>query len=362
MKITHIDTYRVRVPLQPNSWFSPEYAAIDWLWEKEPITIIRVRTDAGIDGLGEMGYGAPVDHAASAIPKLLGLDPMALNLQAIEPLLGFHASPAPGYAAFEMALYDIVGQALGLPVCKLLGRGSPQKEKVQVSFCTGRQTPEDIGRLASKVVDLGYTVLKTKATADDPVAARLQAVHDAVGDQLQVTIDANERFDNPVTLRRIARTLEAFGPLVHCFESPFDQLNLDWYAMMRRELRQPLALHLGGARHIVEAIKREACDYMNLGGYSMNAFIDLAAIAEAAGIPTWHGSGVGLGISEASYIHTVAACKGAALPSDILGENLRVDDLIVEPLTIRDGYAAVPQAPGLGVTLDEQALRRFAVD
>jgi L-alanine-DL-glutamate epimerase-like enolase superfamily enzyme len=52
MKITHIDTYRVRAPLHPNRWLSPEYAAIDWLWEEEPITIIRVRTDAGIDGLG----------------------------------------------------------------------------------------------------------------------------------------------------------------------------------------------------------------------------------------------------------------------------------------------------------------------
>jgi len=362
MKITAIDTYRVRVPLHPGSWFSPEYAAIDWLWEKEPITIIRVRTDAGIEGLGETGYGMVKDYVTAAIPKLLGLDPMAVNLQAIEPLLGFHGSPAPGYAAFEMALYDIVGKALGLPAYKLLGRGSAQKERVKVSFCTGRLTPQDMGLLASKIVDLGYTVLKSKATADDPVYERLQAVRQAVGSQLEVTLDANERLENPVTLRKVARTLEEFGGLVHCFESPFDQLNLDWYAMMRGEIKQPLALHLGGARHIVEAIKKEACDYMNLGGYSMNAFIDLAAIAEAAGIPTWHGSGVGLGISEASYLHTVAACKGANLPSDILGENLRVDDLITSPIVMRDGYALVPQGPGLGVELDEEALRRFAVD
>ena len=362
MKITQIDTYRVRVPLHANSWFSPEYAAVDWLWEREPITLIRVRTDAGIDGLGEMGYGMPRDYAAAAIPKLVGLDPTALNLQAIEPLLGFHGSPAPGYAAFEMALYDIVGQVLGLPVCKLLGRGSEQKERVRVSFCTGRLTPKDIARLARQVVDLGYTVLKTKATADDPIAARLQAVYEAVGDGLEVTIDPNERLENPVTLRRVAATLGPLGHLVHCFESPFNQLNLDWYVMARRELKQPLALHLGDARHVIEAIKREACDYMNLGGYSMNDFLDLAAVADAAGIPTWHGSGVGLGISEAAYLHTVAASKGANLPSDILGENLRVDDLITQPLEIRGGYASVPQEPGLGVQLDEEALRRYAVE
>jgi len=211
-------------------------------------------------------------------------------------------------------------------------------------------------------VDLGYSVLKSKAAAEDPVAERLQAVHGAVGDRLEVTIDPNERFENPATLRKIVRDLGPYGRIVHCFESPFNQLNLDWYVMMRQELRQPLALHLGDARQVIEAIKREACDYMNLGAYSMNAFLDLAAIADAAGIPTWHGSGVGLGVSEAAYLHTVAACKGAALPSDIVGENLRVDDLIVEPLTIQEGYALVPQEPGLGVRLDEEALSRFAVE
>ena len=90
--------------------------------------------------------------------------------------------------------------------------------------------------------------------------------------------------------------------------------------------------------------------------------IDLAyRVAEAAGIPTWHGSGVGLGPSEAAYTQICAACKSMTLTSDICGETLRVDDLIVEPLAFADGHVEVPQAPGLGVELDEEALERYRV-
>ena len=78
-------------------------------------------------------------------------------------------------------------------------------------------------------------------------------------------------------------------------------------------------------------------------------------------MPVWHGSGVGLGISEASYVHACAATKATTLSSDIVGEMLRVDDLIVRPLAFEDGCFMVPQEPGLGVELDEDALERFGV-
>ena len=85
------------------------------------------------------------------------------------------------------------------------------------------------------------------------------------------------------------------------------------------------------------------------------------AIAEASGIPTWHGSGVDLGIAEASYAHVCAASKSLTLTSDICGETLRVDDLIVQPLDIQDGHVRVPEGPGLGVELDYDALARYQV-
>ena len=130
--------------------------------------------------------------------------------------------------------------------------------------------------------------------------------------------------------------------------------------LARQKLDTPIALHLGNPSDVAEAVKREACDWLNLGGPLVNVY-KLAGLAEAAGIPTWHGSGMGLGISEAAYTHVCAACKSMTLTSDICGDTLRVDDLIKEPLAFEEGHVRVPQAPGLGVELDEEALERYGV-
>ena len=71
--------------------------------------------------------------------------------------------------------------------------------------------------------------------------------------------------------------------------------------------------------------------------------------------------GVDLGIAEAAHTHAAAACESMTLTSDICGETLRVDDLISDPLVIENGHVRVPEGPGLGVTLDEDALERFRV-
>ena len=147
---------------------------------------------------------------------------------------------------------------------------------------------------------------------------------------------------------------------VECFESPYNQRNLDWYVLARQKITTPIALHLAGMTDVFEAIKREACDWLNVGGPLVNVY-KLTGMAEAAGIPTWHGSGVGLGVSEAAYAHICAACKSMTLTSDICGETLRVDDCIAEPLVFADGHVAVPQGPGLGVELDEAAIARYRV-
>ena len=90
----------------------------------------------------------------------------------------------------------------------------------------------------------------------------------------------------------------------------------------------------------------------------MFEFVSLAKVAELSGLPCWHGSEVDLGILEASALHACAAAAACTLPSDLFGELVRVDDLIVEPIQFDKGYALVPHGPGLGVTLDREALER----
>ena len=366
MKITRIETFTVVVPVHPGSWHSPEYeperyvrggVVVNMEWPKVPTVILRVHTDEGLVGLGEAHRGIPAGAVRAWEPYLIGHDVEEFTPQDL-PMQGFGAAE-PVYDAFEMAFYDLVGKALRVPVHRLFG--GAVRDRVPVSWCSGRQTPSDAAATARKALDQGYRVLKMKATVDDPLPERLAAIQDAVGDALVVNVGPNQRFYQPFHLFEIAGRLRDVGVRnVECFESPFNQKNLDWYRLARRKLDVPVALHLGPLEDVFEAVKREACDWLNLGGSMVN-FSKASAVAEAARIPVWHGSGVGFGIGEASYVHVCAATRACTLTSDIVGERLRVDDLIVHPLAFEDGHAIVPQEPGLGVDLDMDAVERFGV-
>jgi len=91
----------------------------------------------------------------------------------------------------------------------------------------------------------------------------------------------------------------------------------------------------------------------------MAEFVARAYLAEQAGIPVWHGSAHELGILDAAMLHTCAAAPNCKYPSDILSFQ-RVHNLLAKPIEIRDSHAIVTEKPGLGVELDEDALKRYA--
>jgi muconate cycloisomerase len=364
MKITRIETLTVVVPLHPGAWDSVvgvDTAGDIWEhrhWTERPIVLLRLHTDEGLSGLGEVPRGVSARDVEQAAAFVVGHDLWDLNLQS-PPLEMFAFANPSVYEGCEMALYDLMGKALGVPVYRLFG--GKYRDRVPVSRCSGRMTPSDAARAAREAVETGYSVLKMKARADDPILERLEAIHDAVGDQLRVNVDPNQRFHQPFRLFDLWTRMEQRGIAnVECFESPFNQRNLDWYVLARQKINIPIALHLADPSDVFAAVKREACDWLNLGG-SLGNVHRLAGLAAAAGIPTWHGSGVGLGVSEAAYVHVCAACESMTLTSDICGETLRVNDLIREPLRFAEGHVQVPEAPGLGVELDMEAVERYGV-
>jgi muconate cycloisomerase len=367
MKITRVETFTVVVPLHPGTWHSAQHDPEGytyggtWIrlhWPEFPIVLIRLHTDEGLIGLGEVQKGVPESKVREAATFFEGRDLWSFNLQDLPLETMWYGDPNV-YEGYEMALFDLMGKALQVPVYRLFG--GAYRDRVPVSRCSGRMTPADAARTAKEAVAQGYRVLKMKAIADDPIIERLEAIRDAVGDELRVNIDPNQRFHQPYRLFDLAARMEAHGLRnVECFESPYNQKNLDWYVLARQKLNIPVALHLGNAADVFEAIKHEACDWLNIGGPLVNVY-KLAGMAESAGIPTWHGSGVNLGIAEAAYTHICAACKSMTLTSDICGETLRVDDLIAEPLAFAEGHVAVPQGPGLGVELDMEAVERYGM-
>ena len=231
-------------------------------------------------------------------------------------------------------------------------------------FWTGRRTPHDVARIAREAKDAGFASLKMKCAREDPHLARVEMIRASCGQEFGIVLDPNQRFEHPTFAAQLARALEPYG--IACFEDPVPRWNLEWYRLLREKTSIPIALHVHapyGQRieEMIQAIKIDAVDYFNLGG-GLAHFVRMAEVAHAAGIPVWHGSEVDLGILDAASLHACAAVPNCTLPSDIIGTLVREDDLIVEPLKFCNGYARVPDGPGLGVTLDDAALQRYTIE
>jgi len=348
LTITKIDLFTVVVPMKPDTTYDPELAE-DSRFDLVPKIILKMHTDSGVTGIGETGRGEEHALVAKNAEHLTGKKAFDLDLNRLD------LPSMAGYAAFEMALYDVVGRAIGWPVYRLLG--GPAQRRVLAGYWCGRRTPEGMRRVAERAVAGGFTSIKMKCKQGDPVV-RAAEVAAKVAPGVKIIVDPNTRYRSYGDFLRVARALDAVGNLM-VLEDPFDKRDFAGYRELRRQVKAHVALHLGDPRAMVEAIREQACSVFNTGGNpGMASFVANCYLAEAAGMPVWHGSGNDLGIIDASYLHSCAAAPNCTLPSDILSF-LREDDLIAEPIEIKDSHAIVPDKPGLGVELDEEAVGRY---
>lgn len=348
--ITRVDVVPVVVPMKQDSTTDPETAESS-RFDLVPKLVLRLRTDSGLTGIGETGRGEDQSAVLRNAEFLRGKNVLDFNLTRLD------LPERAGYAAFEMALYDITGKAFRWPVYKLLG-GLAQR-KVLVGYWTGRRTPAGIRRVAERALAGRFTSIKTKCAQGDPVVECAEVLAKVAPD-IKYIVDPNTRYRRYDAFLPVAKALDRIGNCL-VFEDPFDKNDYEGYRKLRREVKTHVALHLGDPRAMIRAIKEDACSVFNTGGTpGMSGFVANAFLAAAAGIPVWHGSGNDCGIVDASYLHSCAATPNCTMPSDILSF-LREDDLIVEPIPIQDSYAMVSDRPGLGIELDEDAVAKYRV-
>lgn len=310
--------------------------------------IAEVETDAGIVGLSESHRGIAEESVRGALAPLIGLDPLSLNLRDLP------VGDDGAYDVAEIAMYDLVGKALGLPACHLLG--GPYREWVGVHYWMGRRTPEESARIAEEAREKGFKGIKIKCGKDapdqDPVE-RIEAIRRAVGDSLELELDANGGLRDHPDLVGLCDRLHELG--VARLEDPFNRADPASFVELRRKTLLPLAYHALTLEQALQAVRLDAAQGMNVGCGSLALFVRMADLADAASVPSWHGSAMELGIRDAAYMHACAATPGCTLSSDLL-HHLWEDDLIEPAIEIRDGRARVPDGPGLGVELDPDAL------
>ena len=351
LKIERVEAIKVVVPMRPGVVLSENYPNFDVRlrdFDKYPKFILKIYAGNGLLGIGETGRDVPEAGVNANVGYLMGKSLGDLKL-ALPSLALPDARTADG---FEIAIYDLMGQALGMPVHALLG-GAAQ-ERVAVSYWTGQRTIEDLVRVGERAVELGFRNLKFKARLGDPIHKQLDAVAKA-NPGLNFIVDFNSSYPDPASFLPIAHHLQGYNLII---EDPVPK-RLEWFRQLRDRLTIPFALTPASEAQMFEAVKAGACDVFNLGG-NMRSFVRSAQIAELAGIPAWHGSGVELGVRDMSFVHAAAATKSCTIPSDTLCY-MRQSDLLATPFRVDKGYVAVPAAPGLGVSLDEAALKRYRV-
>ena len=330
--------------------------------------IVQVHTDRGITGLGELSSvfarRGPLlcrDVDERLAPALIGCDPLAITgaLRAMEGQLpdGHFA-----IAGVEMALWDIAGKALGVPVYTLLG--GKMRDRIPLSYSVPHGEPEQMAEFALARAGEGFRTVKVK-TGQGPKrdVEAVRQVREAVGDAHRVRVDANMAMSSAKEAIRFVEGIMPFDP--ELLEQPMPARDLHAMAEIRRSVALPIMADesVGAPRDAMEVIRREAADVLNVyviesGGIQNAARI--FTLAEQAGLGCMIGSMPELGIGTAAQIHLGIAMPNLDFDSDTCGSLYQEEDLLATPLRFERGFAYAPEGPGLGVELDPGAFARAA--
>jgi D-galactarolactone cycloisomerase len=345
-------------------------------WQPMPTVHHRVHlafihTDEGITGVGSGGVPARWDVARLF---LLGQDPFAIeqHVQNMRSFAFFISRPWP----LEVALWDIIGKVTGQPIYKLLGGG---QQRLKAYASTGElRSPEQRVEDALRLRDEGFRALKLRFHRPNPRddLRVLEAVRKAVGDSMDIMVDANyawfiapdrapQRWDLRTAIS-MARAMEELG--VYWLEEPLYCYDYDGLAELRRQVNLRIAGgELNQGLHEFKIFLEKDCfdvyqpDVTFAGGFFQCR--QIAAMAQAHGKMvsphTWT-NGIGL----AANIHFAASlghCPYLEFPYDPPNWTPEARDfMLAEPFRIDDeGYVKVPDAPGLGIQLDEEKLKRY---
>ena len=345
MKITHLERTVVSVPFLPGilppadrELFTPAYPAP--LGERRH-DILRIHTDGGLTGIGMSPpyFGGRPD----APPDLIGKDPNDLQPRSL------------GGGGYDMALLDLIGKSIGWPLCRLFG--GRLQERVAIDYWISRVGIEASAEAAARARALGFKGIKIKCRYEDgDVVDRALAMHEAAP-ELRIVLDPNERFHNLANALEIAAALEGLDIVL---EDPFPKEDFSDHRRLKDATNAIVAPHLQNPGQVIRAIALEAVDAINIAPSDWG-FLDMARIAESEGIPVWQASNVDLGLFDVFRLHASGAAPNCTLGSDMCGNFVHEHSLLAEPL-VQDGHAVVPNRPGLGVELDEEAVRHYMVD
>ncbi len=372
VRMTRIETFRIRIPPDGGQTADP--------FRIHAYQVNRVHTDAGIVGTSFVrGDTGLIERWAK--PELEGEDLFAVDrhLQRLQMQRG--ESGVQGWSGVEHAMWDAIGQAAGLPVARLLGGYRDRLRVYRTCVFPGKPDQSDVpyetqAEYAVRLKQAGYTAMKVRAWRPTPMddVEMLAVARSAVGDEFEIMFDRTAVRPGWVwdydTALQVARGMERYN--ARWLEEPFDGHDLEGPARLAAEVDLPITGgELGKSIHqFLAFLTHKTYDVLQpdtrICGGILNAR-KISILAEAFHVPCiQHGTG---GLSLAGYIQA-----GCAMPNceyqEIIGQP-NLPQAQWEPalrvlrtphvFEIEDGYVKLPDLPGLGLDVDEDALEEYRV-
>ena len=338
-------------------------------------TLVRVRTDTGAEGIGFCYGGTKAGRLVTvAVRDLLrevvvGRDPHDLDsiwdAMYREALLqGRRGAVLRAISALDIALWDTISKEAGLPLYQYLGGNKKGTVPAYASggYAAKGKGPDELAMEMRGYFEMGFRAVKMKLGWLPPNedAIRVKAVREAVGPDVPVFLDANNAWPDAETAIRAVRAFEEYEP--GWIEEPLMPDDIDGHAAVAAALRTPVAT---GEIHATrwefqQLVQQRAASILQpdagvCGG--ITEFRKIAALAAASDIPVaphW--------LPEL-HVHLAASTPNATWVEYFTDLSiLNLGRLFCSRLEVRPGGLALPDAPGLGIELDEAAVERFSID
>ncbi|SEE43426.1 mandelate racemase/muconate lactonizing enzyme family protein [Jiangella alba] len=344
----------------------------------DSMMLVAVDTDEGIHGLGEVGIRTRQRAVAGGIEHLaeliVGEDPTRIeHLWQVMFRRGFFPSDrflSAAIAAIDVALWDIRGKALGVPVYDLLG--GQVRDAVPCYVHVGdqyRELPAFLDRCRQLVED-GWRHLRFAAPHDDGVLdqrasmrasiAMMHAAREALGDEIELILDVHTRLDPPEAVT-LCREIEAARP--YFVEDPLRSESLDSYEMLRLRTGVPLATGevYGSKWEFQRLIERDLIDYARVDvavAAGLTEAKKIAALAETHYVKLATHNPLGP-VTAAASLHLNLACPNVGVQEHQVAPEPATAALFTARPTVRPGWVERSELPGLGVDIDREAARKL---
>lgn len=360
MKIKKIEIYTFDIPL-----IEPFRIAIGTMYAANDV-LVKIITDSGLYGLGEACPFPPITGetqesniaAAKAIRDIL-LDKDPLIIESLIDSIGniVHSNPS-AVAAFDMALYDLLGRAASLPLYQLLGG---YRSSFETDMTTGLNTPEKMVASVKESLAQGYRQVKIKVGEDpDLDVKRVAAVREAIGPNIKLRLDANQGWSVTQAISALKR-MEPYQ--IEFCEQPVKDSDIYGLRQVRAQSPVPIMADesLFGPADAIKLIKEEACDYFNIklmkAGGLLNS-LKIAHVAAAANIKCMVGCMLETRLGLTAAAHLVASQKNIVF-ADLDGNSEHKIDPIIGGIKVDRGTIYLPDKPGLGCEVDGDFLKKM---